>query len=333
VSSARVRAVLRANSYLFALVLAIGFFIANVVYLPQFVAVSNWDTNLLTFAPFAILAMASTPAVLTGSGGLDLSVAPLANLVNVVLVTVLLTNSNLSSAWVAVPIVLALSTTVGLFNGVLVGILRYPPVVATVGMLLLLGGVTLRVESLPVPANEPWILELAGNLGPIPWGLVMIAVPFGFWALLRLTPFYRTLYMVGGNAATAYSAGVNVTLVRILAYGIGGLFAGVAGIALTALVQTSDPNVGLQYSLIAFAAVALGGTPIGVGGRGGVIGSLLGAAVIYLLQNLLLVSGVSNVWLQVLYGLLLIGGAVAGAKLTAPPRIPRAPAAARTATS
>ncbi len=327
----RLRALLRTNTYLFALVLTIGLFIANVVVLPEFASVGNWDTNLITFAPFAMLAVASTPAVLTGSGGLDLSVSALAGLVNVVLVTQVLTHASLSSGWVAAPIVVAMATAIGLFNGLLIGVLRYPPVVATVGMLLLLTGVSLRVEPLPVQVTEPWLRGLNGNLGPIPWGLILIAIPLTLWSLLRLTPFHRSLYLVGGNAATAFSAGVNVTLVRVLAYGIGGLFAGIAGIGLTALVQTSDPELGLQYTLIAFAAVALGGTPIGIGGRGGILGSVLGAAVIYLLQNVLLLSGVSNVWLQVVYGSLLVAGAVAGSKMAAPPGVARP--RARTATS
>jgi ribose transport system permease protein len=117
---------------------------------------------------------------------------------------------------------------------------------------------------------------------------------------------------------------VNVTAVRVLAYAIGGLFAGVGGLAMTALLSGGDPNLGLHYALIALAAVALGGTPIGLGGRGGMIGSLLGAAVIFLLQNLLIVSHVSNVWLQVAYGAMLAVGVIVGARMTAPPRTPRA---------
>ena len=319
-----IRRLLRANSFLFAGLLALVLFVANVAKLPAFVAVENWDANLIAFAPFAILAVASTPAVLTGQGGIDLSIAPLANLVNVVLVIHLLDSPTWSSPWLAIPIVLALSAGVGLVNGILVGVLRFQPVIATVGGLLVLLGLNLKLAPVPAAATAGWVQALHGNLGPVPWGLILIALPLLAWAALGYTPFHRTLYFVGGNATTAYSAGVNVTAVRMFAYAIGGLFAGVGGIALTALLSGAEANLGLQYALIALAAVALGGTPIGIGGRGGVIGSVLGAAVIFLLQNLLIVSHVSNVWLQVAYGAMLAIGVIVGARMTAPPRPRRA---------
>ena len=322
--NAQVRRLLRKNSFLFAGVLAAILFVANVIQLPAFVEPENWDVNLLAFAPFAILAIASTPSVLTGHGGIDLSIAPLANFVNVFLAVHLLSSATWGEPWLAIPIVLAMSTAVGLFNGFLIGVLRYQPVIATLGMLLIFIGVNLKIAPQPIPAFSGWVTELQGNLGPIPWGLILIALPLLAWSALRLTPFYGTLYYVGGNPTTAYSAGVNVTAVRVLAYGIGGLFAGVGGLALTALVSGGDANLGLHYTLIALAAVALGGTPIGLGGRGGVLGSLLGAAVIFLLQNLLIVSNVSNVWLQVAYGAMLAVGVIVGARMTAPPRPPRA---------
>jgi ribose transport system permease protein len=318
---------LREHTFLFALVLAAGLLVGNVIALPAFVAVDHWDVNLATFAPFAILAVASTPAVMTGSGGIDLSIAPLANLANVVLVVWLLAHPGLDSPWAAIPLVLALTTAVGVVNGLLVTVLRIPPVVETVGMLLILLGLNARISPLPVAVDASWVRSLHGSLGPVPWGLILIAAPLALWGLLRLTPFPATLYAVGGNAATAYSAGVSVGAVRVIAYGTGGLFAGIAGLALTSVFLTSDPNIGFQYVLVATAAVAVGGTPIGTGGRGGVLGSVLGAAVIYLLQNVLIVTHVPNAWLQVAYGALLVTGAVLGAALaargTATPAVPR----------
>lgn len=102
---------------------------------------------------------------------------------------------------------------------------------------------------------------------------------------------------------------MDVTKVRIAAYSLGGLFAAVGGIALTALLQTSSAELSTQYALVALAGVALGGTPIG-GGRGGMIGSLLGALCIYMLQQFLLSAGVASDYLQLAYGALLIAGIV-----------------------
>ena len=140
-----------------------------------------------------------------------------------------------------------------------------------------------------------------------------MAIPLVIWFALSRTAFHRNLYAVGGNDATAFSTGVNVTATRVIAYALGGMFAAVGGIALTALVQTTQTTAVTQYTLIALAAVALGGTSF-AGGRGGLIASLLGALCIYLLQTLLGAVGVSATWLDVVYGGLLVVGVVVGAR-------------------
>ena len=136
----------------------------------------------------------------------------------------------------------------------------------------------------------------------------------GLWLILSRTSFHRTLYAVGGNDATAYSSGVDVTSTRIIAYALGGLFAATAGIALTALVMSSQASNVAGYTLVALAAVALGGTPLG-GGRGGLTGSIMGALVIYELQSLLSAVGVASTWNQFVYGGMLIVGVIVGARL------------------
>jgi ribose transport system permease protein len=93
----------------------------------------------------------------------------------------------------------------------------------------------------------------------------------------------------------------------------------VAGIAIAMLIQGSDANAGLEYVLIALAAIALGGTPIG-GGRGGLVGAIVGAAAIFLIQSLLSALNVNAYWNQVVYGVMLVTGAIIGAQLTAPPK-------------
>jgi ribose transport system permease protein len=111
---------------------------------------------------------------------------------------------------------------------------------------------------------------------------------------------------------------VNVTAVRIFAYALGGLLAALAGIALVAVTQSADANQSLQYTLPAIAAVAIGGTSL-LGGRGGLGGSIAGAAVMFLIQTLLDSLGVSNNWVQLVYGALLLGTIVLGSRLLARP--------------
>lgn len=305
------RARLRARPYLTTLVLAVVLLVANLVALPDFASPGNWGASLRLLAPFALVAMASTPAIVSGGGGLDLSVGPLATVVNVVLIVELLPSA-VGASWLAIPLLLVLGTAVGLVNGLLVAVLRFQPVIATLCTFFVLGGVALRLAPQPAPTSGNW----TGELGRMPWPLVLIAVPAVIWLLLGRTPFLRSLYAVGANDAAAFSAGVPVTAVRVLAYGLGGLFAAVGGIALTAFVQTADATLAVQYTLVGIAAVVLGGTPIG-GGRGGLLGSLLGAITIFLLQNLLSSAHVPAVWLQVVYGLLLLGGVLLSARLVA----------------
>jgi ribose transport system permease protein len=310
------RGLIRRRTFMFALLLSVALLIANVVALPDFGKPDNWVNNLRIFAPFALVAMASTPAIISGGGGLDLSVGPVTNLINVVLVVKLLPTS-LGSPGIAIPLMLALGAGVGLINGVLVSVLRFPPVIATLCTFFVVSGIVLNIAPSPVTPAVNWTTQLGGNFGPVPGPLLLILGPAVVWMALRLTPFHRLLYAVGASDSTAFSAGVNVASVRIVAYAIDGLFAAVAGIALTVFLQTGDATLGTQYTLVAIAAVVLGGTPIG-GGRGGLVGSILGAAVIYLLQNLLSEAHVSATWLQVVYGALLVAGVVLGAQITSP---------------
>jgi ribose transport system permease protein len=314
-----VRRFLRTRSFAFALLLSVVLLVANIAVLPSFGSPSNFDTNLTLFAPFALVAIAATPAILSGGGGIDMSVGLNAGLVSNVLILYLLPHGTWGSPWVSVPLVLALGAAIGLANGFSVAVLRYQPVIATLCMLFVLQGVNQKIAGAPTAAPPSWLAHLAEGFGPIPGGLVLVLCPVLAWLAIQRAPYHRILLAVGGNDATAFSSGVNVTRVRVLAYGLGGLFAAVAGIAIAALLQSSDGNAGLEYVLIALAAVALGGTPIG-GGRGGLLGAIVGASAIFLVQNLLSALHVNAYWLQVAYGGMLIVGSVLGAQLTAPRR-------------
>jgi ribose transport system permease protein len=112
---------------------------------------------------------------------------------------------------------------------------------------------------------------------------------------------------VGGSEITAYTAGVNVAAIRTLAYTLGGAIAGLAGVAIVAQLHQAEADAGFvtPFILMALAAVALGGTSL-AGGRGGLIGSLLGAAVIFLIKNALGAVGISSFWSEAVYGATLV---------------------------
>jgi ribose transport system permease protein len=247
--------------------------------------------------------MASTPSIIGGGGGLDISLSPLMTLTSVVFAAWLVPHGLGGAA--SVPILLGLAACVGLLNGLLIILLRIPPVVLTLAMYFVLIGVTAKILPAPTYLDSTWVSHLGGHVGPIPGAVFTLAAPILVWIALGLVPYRRMLYAVGSNDATAFAAGIDVNVVRLIAYAVGGLFAGVGGFALTAVTLSADSAQASTYTLVALAAVALGGTSLS-GGRGGLVGPLLGAAAIYLLQDLLVTLQISTSWLQVVYGMALV---------------------------
>jgi ribose transport system permease protein len=286
----------RKYTFAFATVLTVALVIVN---LATTTGSFGWTEQLANLAPLGVAAMASAPSVISGGGGIDLSVSPVMTLTSVIFVAWLVPHG-LGGA-VSVPIILAIGLGIGLFNGFLIISLRIPPVVLTLASYFVLIGVSAKILAAPQYLETSWVSSLGGDVGPVPGALFTIGAPLLIWFLIGLVPYRTALYVVGSNDATAFSSGLNVAHVRIIAYGIGGLFAAIGGFALTAITLSADPSQATSYTLVAVAALALGGTSL-LGGRGGVVGPLVGAATIYLLQDLLVTLQLSTTWLQVVYG-------------------------------
>jgi ribose transport system permease protein len=293
-------------------VLTVVLLVVNTIADSSFIDPDNIPRQLAALAPLALVAMASTPAILTGHGGLDLSVGPLAVMCNVILVEALLPNG-IDSVWETVPVLLGIGLVVGLINGILSAVLRFLPIIATLCMTFVIIGVNEKVSTESVSAPPNWTSDLTGMVGPIPGGLLLIGIPVLIWLALAATSYHRNLYAAGGNDVAAFSSGVNVTVTRLLAYAIGGVFAAVGGIALTAIVQSSQAQTTTFYILVGLTAVALGGTSLG-GGRGGLTGAVFGAATLFLMQSLLSTLSVRPEWINVVYGALLVVGVVVGTR-------------------
>ena len=258
--------------------------------------------QLADAAPMIIAALASAPAII--GGGFDLSISPLIFFTNAVYV-VWLAPHGLGGA-IAIPILLGLGVASGVFTGLVIVLLRVQPVVVTLAMYFALQGVDLLIAPNPVSLSHPgWVTHLAGQLAGIPGGVFTIGIPLLIWFGLRYVPFRGLLYAVGSNDTTAFSSGVNVNAVRVASYALGGLFAGIAGLALTSVVHSTNASQATEYTLVAIAAVVLGGTSL-AGGRGGLVGVFFGGFSIYLLQNLLATFQVNPAWLQIAYGGILI---------------------------
>ena len=305
---------LRSRPYAFALVLFALLLIANIIAQPRFASPSNWPETLAIFAPFAIAALASTPAIMSGGGGIDISIGPLMTVVDMIIVAVLLPH-HLGAAWIVVPVCLVIGAAVGALNGTLVTVFRFQPVVATLCMNFILTGLATQIEGGSTPQGSTWWTnDLASSFGPIPGGLITLGAVLAIWFALSRTAYLRNLYATGGDDAAAFSAGLDVTRVRILAYTTGGLFAGVGGLALMAVLMEGEAGNATMYTLVALAAVALGGTAF-TGKRGSLIGSLLGAACMYLITNVLSAAHVPDTWTNAIYGGLLLVAVIFSAGL------------------
>ncbi|AWB88279.1 ABC transporter permease [Salinibacterium hongtaonis] len=293
-----------------ALVIAAVLLVVNLGLQPNF----NWGQQLLIFAPFAIVAMASSFAPMVGGGGIDLSISPVMTFTSAVYVIWLAPAG--VNPFIAVPLVLLAGVVVGIVNGLIVTRLRVSPIIATLCMNFIIIGVCLKVAPQAAVLTSGWTKDFARDgLFGIPAGIVLVAIPVILWAILRLIPFARTLLWVGSNDVAAFASGVNVDLVRVVTYALGGLVAGVGGIALVTLSGTVDASTASSYLVPGLVAMALGGIAV-EGGRGGMAGPIFGAAIIFLLQGALTEAGFPQAWLQVVYGALLVGAIIFSKKLS-----------------
>jgi ribose transport system permease protein len=270
----------------------------------------SWQDELANLAPMAVAAMATAPSII--ARGFDFTISPLMFLTGGVFVVYLIPNG-LGGA-LALPIVLGLGAAVGALQGALVVGLRLPPVVVTLGLFFMLEGIDTKIVPNPVSFTGNWVENLATSIGPIPGPIFTIGVPIVTWFLLGRLPFMKMLYAIGSNPAAAYSSGIRVGVTLIAAYTIGGVFAGIGGLAVAGLEHSINATLSGTYTLLAVAALALGGTSL-AGGRGGLIGPLFGAATIYLLGDVLSNLQIDPSWLQVMYGFMLVFAVVLQGRL------------------
>ena len=270
--------------------------LVNLVLNPVRFAPAGLLTTIGLAAWLMLAAMASTPSILSGGGGIDISIGPMIGLLNVVMVRYLFM-SGIESPLVVIPLVLLAGTFLGGINGVLVAYLRLQPIVATLGTYLVFFGLTPWVLSRPGGDAPDW---LSSDLALV--GLVFVAV---VWAVIHRTPLHAYLMATGGSAKAAYSSGIDVARVRLFAYALGGLIAAVAALAMTALLGSGDPSIGTPITMKAIAAVALGGVSL-AGGRGGFVGAATGALVIFLLQLSMTTTNWSTFVVQMVFGTVLV---------------------------
>jgi ribose transport system permease protein len=256
----------------------------------------------------AVLGAGMTFVILTG--GIDLSVG---SILAAAAVVGLLVSQTLGDLGIAAALLTGL--VIGLGNGVLIAFLRLPPFIVTLGSLTAVRGLarllgndtTVFNASLPFAFIGNGSLRIAGIVA-IPW-LIVIAflVIVGSWLILRRTVLGVHIYAVGGNENAARLSGIKVWAVLLFVYGMSGLLAGLGGVMQAArLYAANGLQLGQSYELDAIAAVILGGTSF-VGGIGSIWGTLIGALIIAVLTNGLILLGVTDVWQYIAKGAVIIG--------------------------
>jgi len=288
-------------TYIIFLVI-IAFF---VIFAPNFASLNTAGAIGRITAVVTIMAVGMTFVIVCGE--IDLSVGSHVSFAAMV-VAMLLYNG--VPGPVAAVAVLLLGACVGSINGLIVTKLRIPSFLVTLGMLSVLRGLALSFTgSMPVPiVNRGFVEVMAGGtlLGipaPIWWTFVTVIV--GFY-LLHLTVFGRRALATGGNTIAARFSGINTDLIRIAAFALCGVTASLAGLVLAARSAAGNPILGQGLELDVIAAVIIGGTSL-FGGRGYVLGSVVGAIFIGILGFGLIVMGLSTSIQEVVKGLIIIG--------------------------
>jgi ribose transport system permease protein len=264
-------------------------------------------------AALALAAMGQTVVVLTG--GFDLSAGAVVSLVNVVLGSGM--GTDLTSQVLFGFCALGIGAAVGAVNGFLIAYVRLQPIVVTLSTMFIIQGLILLIMDTPGGAIAPEFMAfLTGDAIPgiLPAPVVVVAVAALVWLLIRNTRFGVGLYAVGSDEEAASAAGMPTRWIKFRAYVLAGMFYGAAGAFVSAQTGSADPLIGRSMLLQIFAAVALGGTVLG-GGRGGAIGSIIGAYTLMIAVNILLVLNVSAYYSSIAEGALLVL-AVLGASLS-----------------
>ncbi|WP_373288949.1 ABC transporter permease [Aureimonas endophytica] len=313
--------VLKARTFI-ALIAVVAFFSFAA---PNFLSTANLVIMSEHVALNAFLAIGMTFVIITG--GIDLSVGSIVGLCGMVAGYLVLNGVTLEftgytiflNTFEIVGLTLLVGVLIGVVNGLLITRLNVAPFIATLGTLYVARGMALLSSNgatFPnLSGNAEWGTTSfpfigAGSLAGIPVSiLVLVVVGLGAAYLAARTPLGRHIYAVGGNERAAALSGIKVARVKMFVYMFSGFCAAIVGIIIASQLVASHPATGETFELNAIAAAVLGGTSMS-GGRGRIGGTVVGAFVIGILSDGLVMMGVSSFWQTVIKGLVIIAAVV-----------------------
>ncbi|MBC8005939.1 MAG: ribose ABC transporter permease [Verrucomicrobia bacterium] len=276
----------------------------------KFLTPANGINVLRQVAVNVCIATGMTLIVLTA--GIDLSVGSVLALCGAITAGLLKNGMQFPSAdlYVGFTILGAVLAAVivggmlGLFNGLIITRFKVPPFVATLAMLTIARGFTMLYTGGHPISNlgESFAYIGAGSFVgiPVPVWISVVVVLFAVF-ITKKTKLGRYIYAIGGNETAAKLSGIRINRVKLIVYSLGAALAAVGGVIVTSRLDSAQPNAGISYELDAIAAVVIGGTSLN-GGKGSVLGTVIGAVIIGVLNNGLVLLNVSPFWQQVVKG-------------------------------
>lgn len=280
----------------------VGICILLSVLTPVFLSVNNIINVIRQVSINGILAAGMTMVII--SGGIDLSVGSVAAICGAIVAGTQLKLGLVPAMLLSV----ATGALLGLINGLVITKGKVAPFVATLGMTTVARGLTLiYTGGRPIyNLTDAFRVLGAGYVGPIPVPVLILALVIAVvHFVMSSTVFGREVYALGGNEEAARYSGINVERRRMLVYISMGLLSAVTGIVLTSRLGSADPTAGVGFETDAIAAVVIGGTSMS-GGEGSVIGSLIGALIIGVMNNGLNLLNVSPYYQQIFKGLIVV---------------------------
>jgi ribose transport system permease protein len=286
------------------LVIVVFFSIAN----DNFRTFSNFTAILFSTVVIGTLALGTTFVIITG--GIDLSIGTGMILCGV-MTGVFLTYWGWP-VWLGVTAAILFGGLIGFVNGLNVSVLGLPPFIATLGMMLIAAGLSLVISGTkPIYFKEHPDFQLLMNQSVIPGGrfplgvLIFIVLTVVAAIILAKTIVGRYAYSIGSNEAATALSGVNVVRWKITIYTMAGLFVGIAGVLAASRLSSAQPVGGQGLELEAIAAVVIGGTSL-QGGRGSIVGTVVGSLIVAVLTNGLRVTAVPQEWQSVAVGCVIL---------------------------
>jgi ribose transport system permease protein len=290
------------SSFFSSLMVFIILVIINAFLQPNFFSLNIIQSNITTFTPLILLAMAQAVVLIVGE--IDLSLGASVTLINVIIAS-LMKDSGVSIIQ-ALLCGMVIALFMGLINGFIVGFLKLPALVATFATSAVWFGISLTIMPQPGGYVSPKFYRLyLQKIGIIPVPLLIIIAAFLIWGIVRHTRLHRYIYAVGGNKEASHASGINVKIIKTAAFMLASLFTTIAAYVVTAQAASGDANIGQPFALSSIAAVIIGGVSL-YGGRGSLIGAMLGASSLSILNNIIFFANIPSLYQDLIKGLIII---------------------------